>query len=201
VRDHLVKFVGPCARRLCRKFGPVVVDLLGTARADGAAGEGWDLLIPLISVETKWGVPEYNDILETDTYVFEGRELIGFRDGKELSISYRTNFNANPLTRAPTNFRLRRDDSFADFIRHGAKPSEHWWEVIYKNGNREYYGGNPVTGLVEETAVRRVGPRGAGPITQWGLTAAVDPDGNEILYTWAEPEPCSNPLLFGSYNR
>ena len=42
----------------------------------GNIAEGWRLDVPTISVETRWGVPIYDNDVETETYVFNGDQLL-----------------------------------------------------------------------------------------------------------------------------
>ncbi|MDX8520966.1 SpvB/TcaC N-terminal domain-containing protein, partial [Mesorhizobium dulcispinae] len=165
-------------------------------RGDGLAGEGWNLDLPTISIETKWGVPEYSVGFETDTYVYGDGELVGYDDkGHEIPAAYRNNFLNRPIRRGGYTFKLRSDNSFAEFRRHGDNPRNYWWEVVYKNGNREYYGGGPYSDSVVESAVRRDPSR---RIHDWGITAALDPDGNLILYSWEPERDCSAELPIAS---
>ncbi|MGO6721299.1 SpvB/TcaC N-terminal domain-containing protein [Rhizobium ruizarguesonis] len=161
-------------------------------RGDGLAGEGWNLDVPTISVETKWGVPEYSGSVETDTYVYGDGELVGYDEqGRETPAAYRNNFINHSIPRGKYTFRLRSDNNFAEFRRHGDRPENYWWEVVYQNGNREYYGGDPHSRLVVDTSVRR---DPSGRIHDWGITAALDSDGNSIVYDWTAPRTCSAEL-------
>ncbi|RWD29385.1 MAG: hypothetical protein EOS34_28075 [Mesorhizobium sp.] len=156
-------------------------------RGNGLAGDGWTLEVPTISVETKWGVPAYSQQFETETYVYQGDELVAFDDADELPPSYRNNFSEEKITRDDYRFRLRRETLFAEFIRHGSKPSEYWWEIRYKDGNKEFYGSHD--GQIAEPAVRR--HHGNGAIFDWGLTRAEDKNGNFITYEWQSPADCT----------
>jgi RHS repeat-associated protein len=161
-------------------------------RGDGLAGEGWNLDVPTISIETKWGVPEYSGSFETDTYLYGDGELVGYDGNRhETPAAYRNNFIHHSIPRGKYTFKLRSDNNFAEFRRHGDRPENYWWEVVYKNGNREYYGGDPQSGLVVDPSVRR---DPSGRIHDWGITAALDPDGNSILYSWEAARACSAEL-------
>ncbi|MGO4134313.1 SpvB/TcaC N-terminal domain-containing protein [Rhizobium brockwellii] len=173
-------------------------------RGNGLAGDGWNIDVPAISVETKWGVPEYSDTLETETYNYMGEELVGLTDnGHELPPAYRNNFIKNNLNRTELTFHLRKDDQFIEFRRLGDRPHAYGWELIYKNGNREYYGWDPATwGPVADASLRKKSSNPAfpalnAPIYKWAITASIDPDGNTIKYKWRprkEYENCSPTL-------
>lgn len=43
---------------------------------NGLLGMGWDMQIPAITVDTKWGVPRYDTNFETEGYLLNGEELL-----------------------------------------------------------------------------------------------------------------------------
>ncbi len=43
---------------------------------NGWLGVGWDISIPSITVETRWGVPRYRTAWESEVYVYEGEQLL-----------------------------------------------------------------------------------------------------------------------------
>ena len=43
--------------------------------SNGWLGAGWDLAIPSVSIDTRWGVPRYDAALETESYLLEGESL------------------------------------------------------------------------------------------------------------------------------
>jgi hypothetical protein len=47
----------------------------------GIPGNGWDIPIPKITVDTRWGVPRYDNAKETEEYLLNGEQLV------ELSIA------------------------------------------------------------------------------------------------------------------
>ncbi|OLE27143.1 MAG: hypothetical protein AUG49_06145 [Catenulispora sp. 13_1_20CM_3_70_7] len=46
-----------------------------SAGSDGWLGVGWDLPMPTISIDTRWGAPRYDAGTETETYLMGGEEL------------------------------------------------------------------------------------------------------------------------------
>lgn len=42
---------------------------------NGWMGWGWDLAIPTIEIDTRWGVPRFDSQEETETYLFNGEQL------------------------------------------------------------------------------------------------------------------------------
>ena len=45
----------------------------------GWLGEGWNLSVPSITLDTRWGVPRYDTSKETETYLMSGS--YAFHDG------------------------------------------------------------------------------------------------------------------------
>lgn len=180
-------------RPMAGDLGPLFDISYDSGGGNGLLGQGWDMDVPMIAVDTKWGVPAYDGAKETETYLFGGRELLAYRkDDQALADPYlphRTRpENRTAFVRAGelTEFRVRRDEGYERVIRHGASPSAYWWEVVRKSGVREIYGADPETGNIEENAVRRSTDNA---IFQWGRTRLVDLDGNMTRLTW-EPANC-----------
>lgn len=57
-------------------FKPSVSIGYSAQSRSGNIADGWRLDVPSISVETRWGVPIYDDTFETETYVFNGDQLV-----------------------------------------------------------------------------------------------------------------------------
>ena len=43
---------------------------------NGLLGMGWDMQLPAITVDSKWGVPRYDSLRETECYSYNGQELL-----------------------------------------------------------------------------------------------------------------------------
>ncbi|MET0493764.1 MAG: SpvB/TcaC N-terminal domain-containing protein [Actinoplanes sp.] len=135
-----------------------------SSAANGWAGVGWDLAVPAVSVETRWGVPRYDGARETETYLLNGTELTpGAHRGQQ------------PSRTAEKTFRTRVEGDFSRIVRHGDRPSSYWWEVTSKDGVRSTFGGTPETQLAD----------GAGNVFRWPLREVRDPNGNTITYSYA----------------
>lgn len=132
--------------------------------AGGNIANGWSLSVPTISVETRWGVPQFDPLYETETYLFNGEQLVpevgesldGGPDDETFpgptvtgTIDQMTDraltlapmpHRANRLwTRKKDNARfvLRRDDGLWRFERHGTTPANYWWEAWQENPSGE----------------------------------------------------------------
>ena len=103
----------------------------------GLLGEGWDLNIPTISVDTRWGVPRYNNTKESETYLLNGAMLCASENGN-LVLAHRTDFDRV----SDRQFYTRIGGDFSRIIRKGNSPSNYTWEVTDKRGVKYTYGGD-----------------------------------------------------------
>ncbi|HEU5145576.1 MAG TPA: SpvB/TcaC N-terminal domain-containing protein, partial [Chryseosolibacter sp.] len=148
---------------------------------NGWMGLGWNLSLPMISIDTRWGVPRYDSLWETETYTMNGEQLTPVAHRGELRP--RTN-GGNEGVR----FYPRVEGAFNKIVRHGDTPANYWWEVTDKNGTRYFYGGSP-TGFEEDAVLRtREGSSTAykGKVAQWFLREVRDLNGNTVRYHYAK---------------
>ena len=131
--------------------------------ANGWLGVGWDLSIPSITHDTKFGVPRYDG---NDTYLFNGQELV------------LAEVNGNDR-----RYVMRVEGSFQRIIRHGSTVGDYTWEVTDKNGNRTFYGSD-VNSQVKSN--RSIG--GKQPVYQWNLSESVDLNNNCVDYQYENKE-------------
>lgn len=101
---------------------------------NGWMGLGWNLTLPMISIDTRWGVPRYDTLWETETYTINGEQLTPVAHRGELR--RRTSGGQEGV-----RFYPRVEGSFNKIVRYGDKPSNYRWEVTDKNGTRYFYGG------------------------------------------------------------
>lgn len=134
---------------------------------NGWLGLGWDLPLPFIGIETRWGVPRYHADLETETYTINGEQLFPVAHRQEL-VS-RT---------ADKVFHQRIEGAFRKIVRHGNNPKEYWWEVTEKDGTRYSYGGVRNAG-VDNNAVLKDQDDNIG---HWALREVRDLNDNFIRY-------------------
>lgn len=150
---------------------------LGVNYSSGASnswmGIGWNLSTPSIGIDTRWGVPRYDDKRETETYTIAGQQL--------APVAHRS----APVDRtAEKTFHPRVEGSFNKIIRHGSSPKDYWWEVTSKNGTKSFYGGLPGSGVDKKAVLTD----GDGHIAHWALTRSVDTYGNTITYSYTKVE-------------
>jgi len=136
---------------------------------NGWLGLGWNIAVPSIGTDTRWGVPRYDSRLETETYQLAGEQL--------APVANRTALVARVSNR---QFQQRIEGAFKKIIRHGASPKAYWWEVIDKNGLRSFYGGTPENGVVNEAVLKDRDEN----IGQWQLVETRDLHDNGISYQY-----------------
>lgn len=132
----------------------------------GWLGRGWDLGLPTIDIETRWGVPRFDASDETETYLLEGEML--------APVAHRG--ETRPRT-ANLTFYPRVEREFQRITRHGNNPRNYWWEIRFPDGMIEYYGGTPA-GLTPSALLTDA----VGNISSWALVRATDIHGNRIDY-------------------
>ena len=126
-------------------------DLTIQYNSDGGSGwlgEGWDLNVPTISVDTRWGVPRYDPNYETETYNLNGMNLstivedYNITDTISISIAHRGKMYNRQYNNSLGGqlFFPNSENSFSRIIRKGNKPSNYYWEILDKNGIRYSYG-------------------------------------------------------------
>ncbi|WP_409495477.1 SpvB/TcaC N-terminal domain-containing protein [Amycolatopsis sp. cmx-11-12] len=131
---------------------------------NGWLGAGWNVSLPSITVDTRWGVPRYDAGLETETYVLNGEQLTPVAHRGELQ--KRT---------AEKVFHARVESRFDRIVRHGDNPAGYWWEVTDKVGTRMLFGGAADTTLTDK----------AGRIATWAVREVRDTNDNVMRYRYA----------------
>jgi len=145
----------------------------GSDGDDGWLGLGWNLQLPFISVETRWGVPRYLGDRESETYVLNGEQLWPVAHRGEL-VS-RT---------SEKQFYPRVEGMFSKIIRHGDDPSNYWWEVTDKSGVRYSYGGTVNDGVSGSSVLTDT----EGNIAHWALMEVRDLDDNFVRYEYQKQQ-------------
>ena len=149
---------------------------------NGWLGVGWDISIPSITVETRWGVPRYDANYESETYLLNGEQL-ATKDssGHYEPLPHRVAWKSRETTITEKQFYPRVEGSFQRIIRHGTTPKNYWWEVRDKQGIVYYYGKKPGADKTDPSAVLT---DNSGNIAQWMLTEIRDLSGNYVLYKY-----------------
>ena len=141
--------------------------------SSGVAGYGWDIAIPYIAVDTKFGIPEYDMAKETESYLLNGEELM-LKNGDDLYLPHR---NATNILRVGNGvFYPKVEGSFSKIQRVGSNPQNYSWVLKDKSGMTYYYGITPAGRFSSGTD--------SGNIAKWMLEKVEDKNGNYIQYEY-----------------
>ncbi len=128
----------------------------------GWMGRGWDLRLPSIEIDTRFGVPEYDG---TERYLLDGALLVAAPDDPH-----------NDASNHRVVFRRRVEGAFERIIRVGESPSLYSWQIWDRSGNFHSFGATPSGRLTKA-------PSG-GPIFRWYLESVEDIHSNRILFLY-----------------
>ena len=147
---------------------------------NGWLGVGWDISIPSITVETRWGVPRYSSDWESETYLLNGEQLTtkdtnGFYEPLSHQAVWKRRYDDGK------QFYPRVEGAFQRIIRHGTTPKNYWWEIQDKQGVTYYYGRRTGQGSPDQETVLT---DNCGNIAQWMLTEVRDLNGNYVKYVY-----------------
>jgi len=119
----------------------------------GWLGEGWDLSVPSVTVDTRWGVPRYDAYFETETYCLNGNMLAtlvqdvdnNVTDTISASVAHRGKmFNRLPTDKingqSKQLFYPCAENDFSQIYRYGNSVDSYFWEITDKNGIKYIYG-------------------------------------------------------------
>ncbi|MBW3520171.1 SpvB/TcaC N-terminal domain-containing protein [Flavobacterium sp. NKUCC04_CG] len=137
----------------------------------GWMGLGWDISVPSIEIDTRWGVPAFDPNKETESYMLNGEELM-----LETSPGNYYMPHKNPHISRVSNavFRPRVEGAFQQITRVGNSPSNYSWIIKSKDGKIYTYGSNSTNRLASDS----------GQIVRWMLEKVEDFDKNEIKYQY-----------------
>ena len=136
----------------------------------GWLGEGWDLPVPSITVDTRWGVPRYDTSMETETYLLNGA-MLSMTNGQQLTVAHRDTTMQRITDR---QFYSRQGGDFSRIIRKGSSPTGYYWVVTDRNGVKYTFGGSENSRLFDST-------RG---IAEWRLSRIEETHGDHVEYEY-----------------
>lgn len=159
---------------------------------NGWMGMGWDVTIPALTLDTRWGAPRFDRDNETEIYSLKG-EMLVLQEGTEYTNPHHT-WGIDRNTNTKRLFFTRKEASYDEIIRHGTYPDEYYWEVTDKMGNKSFYGGHPnfdSPDQINNNTVIRAGltespenDKTDGNITHWALYMTQDRNGNYVKYVY-----------------
>ena len=126
-------------------------------------GYGWSLPVQSIDIETRWGVPRFDDQYESESYLLMGQQLNDRLYRRTDSLSRQTDKQFYPMT----------EGGFSRIIRKGNSPKNYYWEVTGKDGTVYSYGGHSghVSDATSLTDTK-------GNRIKWALDRVTDVHGN-----------------------
>ena len=163
---------------------PQVALTYNSDSGSGWAGEGWDIQIPTISVDTRWGVPRYSEQFETETYLLNG-QMLAMMDGTEMTVAHRSDSISRQENR---QFFLRQGGDFSKIIRIGNSPSNYYWEITDRKGIVYTYGdSNHQNGELRGT-IRDLDYNERDVTSEWKLTRMKETHGDSVNYYYSNVE-------------
>ncbi|MBR5118389.1 MAG: hypothetical protein IK100_07070 [Muribaculaceae bacterium] len=158
----------------------------------GWAGEGWDISIPSITIDTRWGVPRYNTTYETETYLLNG-QMLAMMNGNEMTVAHRTD---SVLRQENRQFFMRQGGDFSLIIREGDSIDNYYWVVTDRNGVKYTYGGDANARLSGAYIGVDGIPRTV--VAEWKLTRIEEPHGDYMVYEY-ENKSNTQETVLGSF--
>ena len=95
-------------------------------------GYGWSFPVQSIDIETRWGVPRFEDQYESESYLLMGQQLSDRLYRRTDSLARQADKQFYPMT----------EGGFSRIIRKGNSPKNYYWEVTGKDGTVYSYGGH-----------------------------------------------------------
>ena len=144
-------------------------------------GYGWSIPVQSISVDTRWGVPTFDDTLQSEVYVLDG-ESLHEEGGKKANRPEVSGSTVSYPTRSSgaRQFFPKQQSSYRKVVRYGTATNNYYWVVTEADGTSNYYG------CMDPTALNSNGvlTTAHGDITRWYLKKTEDRFGNNIVYTY-----------------
>lgn len=144
----------------------------------GWLGEGWNLSVPSITLDTRWGVPRYDSAKETETYLMSGSMLSTMGDDGKMGVAHR---GEKMSRKADRQFYTRQGGDFSRIIRKGDSPANYYWEVTDKQGIKYTYGGE---GAVLKGTATDASGASHEVISEWKLKRVEETHGDYIEYVY-----------------
>ena len=156
---------------------------------NGWVGLGWNLALPALSIDTRWGVPLFDAVHETEIYSLAGEQLMYPRSSgsdeeympnrHQMTNGVITTTMQSRNTSGTKQFTFRKGGSFTTVERLGTNPTNYYWKVTNTDGTVSWYGGTE-TGIVESAVLRNA----SSQIGHWALVRTIDVYGNTINYNY-----------------
>ncbi len=167
----------------------------------GWAGLGWNLSIPAVTIDTRWGTPTFNSTGESELYMLNGQQLMypdnylphRHRELEQGVLTTQMQGRNEFLEGSVKIFTPRKQGSFEKIERMGNNPTNYYWKVTQTDGTVSWYGGDN-NGIKENTIIRN--PQ-TNNILHWGVSMVEDVFGNNIQYEYTATTISDNTNLNG----
>jgi RHS repeat-associated protein len=173
-------------------FGPALVLAYNSGAGNGPFGLGFHLSVPNITRKTDKGLPRYDDIQDSDTFILSGAEDLvpACRDDGAWS---RDTFTDGDETVA--RYRPRVEGLFVRIERRrNTHSSDSYWVITTKDNVRNIYG--------KSSDARIVDPEHPSCIFSWLLEETRDDRGNVVRYIYkAEDDANVDPRNTSEFKR
>jgi len=154
-------------------YSPQIALSYSSARGNGFIGTGWDMIIPRIEVDTRWGVPTYKE--KSERYLLNGAAIVPVAKSPELTC------NINNNTYEVYQHYAKRNEDFERIILcKNPNTEETHWEVTSKDGTRFEYGSDDNSRLSSYQKDEE------SHTAMWFLRRVVDANGNVTSFNYEE---------------
>ena len=148
-------------------------------RGNGIMGVGWSFSQPAITIDTRWGVPQYDKDYETESYLLNGEQLIiDNYYNPDMLLPYQMHKHIKREQRIAT-FAMRDTKRCESITRYGLNPHTYSWRVVRRDGTTYYYG---------DTSYDKDSPYtlcdAQRNVAYWALREVEDVHGNRIRYEY-----------------
>ncbi|WP_347067711.1 RHS repeat-associated core domain-containing protein [Flavobacterium sp. WV_118_3] len=163
----------------------------------GWLGEGWNISVPAITLDTRWGVPLFDVQKETEIYTLAGEQLMypkmangeDYMPNRHMDAGTASNGStvystekqlrsyALSANKKAFSFRKKTDNTLVE--RFGSTPANYFWKVTATDGTVSWYGGKD--GAIVDNAVIK---NDNNNIVHWALYMTEDVNGNRIKYVY-----------------
>ncbi|KFF09179.1 SpvB/TcaC N-terminal domain-containing protein [Chryseobacterium luteum] len=153
---------------------------------NGWMGLGWDMSVPSVNIDTRWGVPTYNQGTETELYSIGGEQLT-FETSPGIFAMPNRNEGFEKGRIPHRKFYPRIEGAYNNIVRRGTSPKNYFWIVTSKDGTKSFFGGE--AGVIDNAVLKDAN----GNIGHWALYKTIDTNGNYVLYTYDKSTYTGNP--------
>ena len=135
-------------------------------------GYGFSIPLEIITIDTRWGCPTFDQEYETESYLLNGKQF--------TEKAHNHTHKKKEERKDKKNFSLRIDSEFLEISRVGDSPKNYTWLVVSKDGIKKTFTGfdgkqDSVDINTTSTDFNQI---------QWVLTQVEDKNGNICSYTY-----------------